>query len=67
MNENEAFWMVWSPQGRAPTHKHPTLDAAKKEAMRLAAENPGRDFVVLQSVGAARVPVQFVQHDTMPF
>lgn len=47
MNYEEAFWMVWSPQGHAPTVKHLSEDAAVTEAMRLARTNPGREFYVL--------------------
>ncbi len=45
------FWFVWNPAGRAPTYRHPSLVSAKTEADRLAALNPGQEFVVLQSVG----------------
>ncbi len=48
------FWFVWNPAGRAPTYRHPSLVSAKTEADRLAALNPGQEFVVLQSVGTVR-------------
>lgn len=44
------FWMVWSPEGRSPTVAHPYRSDADQEARRLAEENPGRHFFVLQSV-----------------
>lgn len=47
------FWMVWSPQGRAPTMKHWTRDDADREALRLASSNPGLEFYVLKAVGGA--------------
>jgi len=66
---NEGFWMVWCPQGNPPKAKHYNLDSAVSEAKRLAAQNPGREFVVLQSVGVAkRVDVDFTRHEhPLPF
>ncbi|MER1968416.1 hypothetical protein [Castellaniella sp. GW247-6E4] len=66
---DEGFWMVWCPQGGTPQHKHTSLDSAVAEAKRLAAQNTGREFVVLQSVGVAkRVDVEFTQHhNPIPF
>lgn len=51
MNESSRgeFWMVWNPQGRAPTVRHPTEDKARAEAFRLAASNPRDVFVILQA------------------
>ncbi len=46
------FWMVWNPQGRAPTYRHNSRAAADAEASRLSSANPGRVFVVLKAVGA---------------
>jgi hypothetical protein len=43
------FYVVWSPQGSAPTFRHPTKGAAGAEAVRLAGTNPGRDFYVLEA------------------
>lgn len=51
--DNGKFWMVWSPNGRAPTHQHPTLDSAETEAKRLAAQT-GQSFAVLEAVSAFR-------------
>jgi hypothetical protein len=48
---NEArFWMVWSPQGRAPTHKHYSKESAETEAKRLAGIHAGSQFFVLKAV-----------------
>ena len=65
----EGFWMVWNPQRSAPRMKHFTRDSAINEAKRLARENPGEEFVVLQSVGSARrVDIDFVEHSApLPF
>lgn len=49
------FWFVWCPEGNSPRHKHPSEALAISEAERLARENPGRTFVVLESVCARRV------------
>ena len=46
---NEIFWMVWCPQGHAPTAKHDTEARAIAEAERLARANPERQFYVLQA------------------
>ena len=51
MSKHHKFWMVWSPQGRAPTHKHWTKEEAEREARRLACISPGREFYVLKAVG----------------
>lgn len=48
------FWIVWNPAGRNPTFRHRSESAAVAEAERLARENPGQTFVVLQSVCARR-------------
>lgn len=65
----EGFWMVWNPQRNAPRVKHFNRDSAIDEAKRLARENPGEEFVVLQSIGRARrVDVDFVEHGApLPF
>lgn len=50
MDESTEFWMVWSPQGTAPTAKHDTEGSAIREAERLARAHPARQFYVLQAV-----------------
>ena len=45
-----AFYMVYSPQGRAPTFRHPTEAAARAEADRLARTLPGQEFYVLRAI-----------------
>ncbi len=47
--DDERFWMVWCPEGRAPTVKHDSYERAVSEAERLARANPGREFFVLQA------------------
>lgn len=69
---NGRFWMVFndSATGRAPTWKHPTLEAAQQEAERLATEKPGIRFWVLEATGFMRVlrPTNWTPaEDGMPF
>lgn len=63
----DCFWIVWNPKGRYnPIHQHPTEEAAIAEAKRLAENQPGDTFNVLQSVGHAlkpREPEIFERHD----
>lgn len=49
------FWLVWNPTGKNPSYRHPSEASAITEAERLARENPGNTFVVLQTVCARRV------------
>ena len=44
------FWLVWNPQGRAPTRQHANEGLAQMEAERLAREVPGHQFYVLQPI-----------------
>ena len=49
----ELYWLV---HGAGPTnHRHETKAAAIREAERLARENPGQAFVVLEAVEAIRL------------
>lgn len=43
------FWLVWNPEGRAPTKRHGTKVSAEQEASRLAEKEPGRSFYVMQA------------------
>jgi len=52
--EDGKFWMVWSPQGRAPTKAHRSYDDAAKEASRLARSQADSIFVVLEALAAFR-------------
>ena len=49
-DDNEVFWMVWSPQGNSPTVRHSMPDKAAKEAQRLARAHPDREFYVLEAL-----------------
>jgi hypothetical protein len=46
----DKFWLVWSPRGRSPKYKHPTLESAQAEAKRLSLKLNGRHFYVLELV-----------------
>lgn len=61
MENNEAFFLVWSPTGQTPpVVRHPTFESAKAEAERLALQAPSSTFFVLEAVGFARkVQVQW--------
>jgi hypothetical protein len=71
--ERSAFWLVWNPQGHAPTRDHPTRQSAEHEAERLARANRGQRFIVLRSeservVDDVRVIAHVSdEHDEAPF
>lgn len=44
------FWLVWCQQGGTPTYKHDSHELACNEAERLARENPGKRFDVLERI-----------------
>lgn len=64
----EKFFLVWSPQGaRPPTCRHPTMESAHAEAVRLAGASPGAEFFVLEAMGVARkVEVQWTAFEGCP-
>lgn len=67
---NQPFWMVWNPQGHAPTFQHITVESARAEAERLSRLNPGHRFYVLSALGHcsyATVNWTEVDHDFIPF
>ena len=69
---DKAFWFVWNPEGRNPQCKHLDELSATMEAERLARENPGQTFVILQAIGVRRVDsmirIALVPEDTdIPF
>ncbi|MBH2008328.1 MAG: hypothetical protein I8H71_01375 [Xanthomonadaceae bacterium] len=66
--EQDTFYMVWSPQGGAPTHKHAALFGAVHEAERLARNNAGKEFYILQAIeGRVVNDMQRVKLDLTPF
>lgn len=60
----QRYWMVHNVIGHAPTVKHPSKTQARKEARRLADQNPGIAFAVLEVIdaylkpqGTTRIPI----------
>ena len=48
------FFLVWNPQGRAPSKRHGTLAEAQDEAERLAATCPAQSFYVMCAQSVCR-------------
>ena len=70
VNEQYKFWMVWSPQGRAPSVKHALYVTATKEAERLASLYPAQEFFVLEAMRLCKhVTVHTIdlQEEPLPF
>lgn len=44
-----SFFVVWNPNGRNPTMRHKSEQAARAEALRLARENQGQQFFILEA------------------
>lgn len=55
MQDEKEFYMVWNPNGRAPTFKHATKDSAITEAKRLT-DTYSQKFYVLQALFAVEQP-----------
>jgi hypothetical protein len=65
---SECFWMVWNQNGHMPKFKHSTEELARREAARLASQNPGEIFIVLQSIAECQSnSIQWTQHANLPF
>lgn len=66
---HEFFWMVWREGGTAPTFKHNDMNAAAKEAERLARLNPGETFHVMECIAScAKTDVNWSWgRDDIPF
>jgi hypothetical protein len=48
------FFMVWRNKGPDPRVKHQKASDAAKEATRLAAKHPGKEFFVLAAIASCR-------------
>ena len=67
---NEQFWLVWNPNGHAPTFQHTHPESARIEAERLSRMNPGQRFHVLALIGTCEfqaVKWQTFNADCIPF
>jgi len=49
----DKFWMVYTPGGSAPKRQHDCFAAAHGEALRLAEQNIGKEFYVLEATHVA--------------
>ena len=58
VREETTFFMVWTKKGHVPRFTHNTRAEAEAEADRLAAQAPGKKFVVLQAVSKVHVPAE---------
>ena len=67
--DEQPFFVVWNPSGGNPRYRHTTERLARHEAIRLARENPGQSFFVLEakSVSKSVEPVTTVVFDEIPF
>jgi len=64
MSATKTRWFVWNPNGRVPHFEHSTTRNARLEAERLARQNPGQKFLVLQSVcEVVKDDVVWVEHE----
>ena len=50
----ERFWLVWRPGGN-PSKRHEAESLARREAERLARENPGVEFFVVEAKSLSKV------------
>ena len=48
------YYYVFRVGGSHPRIKHPTMELAHAEAMRLATQHPGDSFEILQCLGTTR-------------
>lgn len=53
MKQGYSFWLVYTEDGRNPSHRHHDEAPARKEADRLALINPGKEFFVVQATYSA--------------
>lgn len=51
-------WCVWRIDSSRVRKAHDNFKSALAEAQRLAVENPGRRFLIMQSVRAVKIRVQ---------
>ena len=65
----EKFWMVWKENGSSPARQHTSQKSATEEAGRLARLEPGKRFVVLESMKFCTIdnPIHWYDTDEIPF
>jgi hypothetical protein len=49
-DEGTSFWVIWNPTHGLPKVRHQFESSARSEATRLARENPGQQFFMLEAV-----------------
>ena len=50
----DEFYLIWNPNGHAPTYRHMRRSDAMREAERLANVAPGETFIVMEAICACR-------------
>ena len=65
----EHFYLVWEPLGGYTRHRHNNRQEAEYEAVRLAKENPGKEFYVLRALSMSKKeePVKTIELTDLPF
>lgn len=65
----DKFWVVWNPKAGAPKVRHPTRELAKREAEKLAAQNPNDYFFILEALSATRASIVTTEalSESVPF
>lgn len=66
----QKYYMVLCAQTGYSRYKHESYQSAKDEAVRLARQNPGNDFVVLLGVATVKkndVVIDELERDEIPF
>ena len=66
MNVKHPGFLVWNPAGHPPSYQHQSIEAARREAERLAVQCPGDRFYVLAPVGVALAVEPTAAFDTLP-
>jgi len=63
------FWLVWCPTGaRPPGYRHVTEESARREAQRLASQNPLSVFFVVEAKTAIKLDIdELTSEDDIPF
>lgn len=49
-------FIVFNPNGKAPTYRHASLASAEQEATRLSQNNPGEVFYAMQATTVVTTP-----------